>query len=109
MRTLFTGWVERWIGIFLSEHYSTVHEKRSSFNRSLLRDNKHAAEKEQVIKLIRTIVEVGTVRNDSTDTNFSPRSVQLSETVVRSVIAVAEHAEDPFRLVCIETLTEIRS
>ena len=54
-------------------------------------------------------MELGTVRNDSTETAFSPGSVQLSETVVRSVIAVAEHTEDPFRLVCIETLTEIRA
>lgn len=62
-----------------------------------------------MIKLVRTIVEVGTVRNESTKTTFSPGPVQLSETVVRSVIAVAEHAEDPFRLVAIETLTEIRA
>lgn len=63
-------------------------------------------EKEQVIKLIRTIVELSTIRPDSPE---SSGSVQLSEAVVRSVIAVAEHAEDPFRLVCIQTLTEIRA
>lgn len=77
----------------------------SSLTRSLLRDNKHAVEKEQVIKLIRTIVDLGIVRSDSAEPSGS---VQLSEAVVRSVIAVAEHAEDPFRLVCIQTLTEIR-
>ena len=63
-------------------------------------------EKEQVIKLIRTIVELSTVRPDSPE---SSGSLRLSEAVVRSVIAVAEHAEDPFRLVCIQTLTEIRA
>lgn len=49
------------------------------------------------------------MRNGSTEINFRPGSVQLSEVVVRSIIAVAEHVEDPFRLVCIETLTEIRA
>lgn len=56
-------------------------------------------EKEQVIKLVRTIVEVGS----------GPRSVPISETVMRSIIAVAEHPEDPFRLICIQTLAEICS
>ncbi|TFK40828.1 Rapamycin-insensitive companion of mTOR, N-term-domain-containing protein [Crucibulum laeve] len=72
--------------------------------RSLHRDTKHAVEKEQVIKLIRTIVEVGTVRSDSPNTGGV---VPLSEIVMRAVIAVAEHAEDPFRLICVQTLTEI--
>ena len=75
--------------------------------RSLLRDNKHSVEKEQVIKLIRTVIDFGAVRSTSTESNSSPGTVQLSETVLRAVIAVAEHAEDPFRLVCIQTLTEI--
>jgi rapamycin-insensitive companion of mTOR len=86
--------------------YIPVEHSRLTICRSLLRDNKHAVEKEQVVKLIRTIVELSTVRPDSPE---SSGSVQLSEAVVRSVIAVAEHAEDPFRLVCIQTLTEIRA
>lgn len=74
--------------------------------RTLLRDNKHAVEKEQALKLIRTIVEVGTTRRDS-ETKSGPGIVPLSEAVMRSVVAVAEHPEDPFRLICIQTLAEI--
>lgn len=62
-----------------------------------------------MIKLIRTVVDFGAVRSTSTENNPGPGAVQLSETVLRAVIAVAEHAEDPFRLVCIQTLTEIRA
>ncbi|KAF8195553.1 Rapamycin-insensitive companion of mTOR, N-term-domain-containing protein [Pholiota molesta] len=74
--------------------------------KSLLRDNKCAVEKEQAIKLIRTIVEVGTVRRDA-ETNGGPGVVPISETVMRAIVAVAEHPEDPFRLICIQTLAEI--
>ncbi|KAL1715385.1 Rapamycin-insensitive companion of mTOR, N-term-domain-containing protein [Schizophyllum commune] len=69
--------------------------------KSLTRDNKCAVEKEQVIKLIRTIVEVGSERSES-----APR-VPLSESIMRAFIAVAEHIEDPFRLICVQTLVEI--
>ncbi|KAJ7600701.1 Rapamycin-insensitive companion of mTOR, N-term-domain-containing protein [Mycena floridula] len=74
--------------------------------RSLTRDNKHAVEKEQVIKLIRTIVEVGTVRRESGN-GGGPGTVPLSEPVMRAFIAVAEHVEDPFRPICIQSLAEI--
>ncbi|KAJ4465087.1 Rapamycin-insensitive companion of mTOR, N-term-domain-containing protein [Lentinula lateritia] len=69
--------------------------------RSLHRDNKFAVEKEQVIKLIRSIVGVGTVSNGG------PGSVLLSEPVLRAFIAVAEQADDPFRFICIQTLAEL--
>ncbi|KAJ7175920.1 Rapamycin-insensitive companion of mTOR, N-term-domain-containing protein [Mycena filopes] len=74
--------------------------------KSLTRDNKHTMEKEQVIKLIRTIVEIGTVRNESRGAGGSG-TVPLSGAVMRAFVAVAEHAEDPFRLICIQTLAEI--
>ncbi|KAF8139513.1 Rapamycin-insensitive companion of mTOR, N-term-domain-containing protein [Mycena galopus ATCC 62051] len=74
--------------------------------KSLTRDNKYAMEKEQVIKLIRTIVEVGTVRNESRGAGGCG-TVPLSGAVMRAFVAVAEHAEDPFRLICIQTLAEI--
>lgn len=74
--------------------------------RSLNRDNKHTVEKEQVIKLIRTIVEIGTVPQDSKTTGGAG-ILPLSEPVMRAFIAVAEHAEDPFRPICIQTLAEI--
>lgn len=74
--------------------------------RSLARDIKHAKEKEQAIKLIRTIVAVGSERHDQ---HGAPGSgtVPLSEPVMRAFIAVAEHAEDPFRPICVQTLAEI--
>ncbi|KAF5385668.1 hypothetical protein D9757_005476 [Collybiopsis confluens] len=70
--------------------------------RTLHRDNKYAVEKEQVIKLIRAIVEVGTASSDG-----SPDTVPLSEAVIRAFIAVAEQADDPFRFICIQTLAEL--
>ncbi len=73
--------------------------------RSLSRDNKYTIEKEQVIKLIRSIVEVGSIRRDSVGRRGS---VPLSESVMRAVVAVAEYAEDPFRSICVQTLAEIR-
>ncbi|KAF7298974.1 hypothetical protein MIND_00845600 [Mycena indigotica] len=73
--------------------------------KSLTRDSKHALEREQAIKLIRTIVEVGTVRDESQ--SAGPGLVPLSAAVMRALVAVAEHAEDPFRLICIQTLAEI--
>lgn len=74
--------------------------------RSLLRDNKHAVEKEQVIKFVRMVVEVGTVRRD-TETKSGPGAIPISQTTIRAIVAVAEHPEDPFRLICIQTLAEI--
>lgn len=75
-------------------------------HRTLLRDHKHAIEKEQAIKLIRSVVELGTLRRESDDEN-EILAVPVSERVMRSIIAVAEHLEDPFRLICIQTLAEI--
>jgi large subunit ribosomal protein L17e len=74
----------------------------------LTRDNKYAAEKEQAIKLIRTIIEVGTIHRDSA-VSSGAAVVPVSDVVLRSVVAVAEHLDDPFRPICIETLTEIRA
>ncbi|EGN98236.1 hypothetical protein SERLA73DRAFT_169260 [Serpula lacrymans var. lacrymans S7.3] len=74
--------------------------------KSLARDNKHAIEKEQVIKLIRAIVEIGSERSERrgiTGTGMIP----LSEPVMRAFIAVAEHTEDPFRPICVQTLAEM--
>lgn len=76
--------------------------------RSLQRDNKHAKEKEQALKLIRTIIELSTTNRDGSIATNRIGTVHLSEAVMRAVVAVAEHPEDPFRPICIETLTEIR-
>ncbi|KAF8349461.1 Rapamycin-insensitive companion of mTOR, N-term-domain-containing protein [Amanita rubescens] len=74
--------------------------------KSLCRDNKHAIEKEQAIKLIRTMVEIGSTRPESLAAN-GIGIVPLSEPVMRSLIAISEHLEDPFRSICIQTLAEI--
>ena len=72
--------------------------------RSLSRDNKYSIEKAQAIKLIRTIVEIC---SDGRDSTAHAGSILLSEPVMRALIAVAEHMEDPFRLICVQTLAEI--
>jgi len=71
----------------------------------LTRDNKHVAEKEQAIKLLRTIIQIAG-ENQTPDASGTLNAV-LSEAVLRAFIAVAEHAEDPFRPICIQTLAEI--
>lgn len=74
--------------------------------RSLARDNKHAVEKEQVVKLIRAIVEIGSARRGP-GAAVGCGTVPLSDAVMRAFMAVAEHPDEPFRLVCLQTLTEI--
>jgi Rapamycin-insensitive companion of mTOR, N-term len=75
--------------------------------RSLARDNKHAVEKEQVIKMLRTVVQIAAEHRMPFNTVGPCKSI-LSESVLRAVVAVAEHAEDPFKGICIQTLAEIR-
>ncbi|TFK61396.1 hypothetical protein BDN72DRAFT_805030 [Pluteus cervinus] len=70
------------------------------------RDSRHAVEKEQAIKLIRAMIEIGTVRKDAPVTGDSG-TVPLSDPVMRTLVAVAEHADDPFRPICVQTLIEI--
>ncbi|KAI6044824.1 Rapamycin-insensitive companion of mTOR, middle domain-containing protein [Pisolithus marmoratus] len=60
--------------------------------KSLARDNIFSVEREQVIKLIRAIVDIAAEKRDP---------------VMRAFIAVAEHAEDPFRSICVQTLAEM--
>jgi len=73
----------------------------------LSRDNKFAVEKEQVIKLIRAIVQIGAEQRSPYNAAAASR-VPLSEPVLRAFIAVAEHVEEPFRQICVLTLAEIR-
>lgn len=76
--------------------------------KSLSRDSKYAVEKEQVIKLIRAIVEIGSERRRPGAANAcASGAVPLSSAVMRAVIAVAESTDDPFRPICLQTLTEI--
>ncbi|KAI0252434.1 Rapamycin-insensitive companion of mTOR, N-term-domain-containing protein [Lactifluus subvellereus] len=74
--------------------------------RSLALDNKHVVEKEQVIKLIRTIVAIGSQKRGSSHASLTG-TVPLSERVMRGFIAIAEQPDDPFRFVAIQTLAEI--
>ncbi|KAH8114744.1 Rapamycin-insensitive companion of mTOR, N-term-domain-containing protein [Phellopilus nigrolimitatus] len=70
--------------------------------KSLTRDNKYATEREQVVKLLRVVVEIGAERRSA-----GLGHVPLAEPVMRALIAVAEHPEDPLRQICCETLVEI--
>ncbi|THH20076.1 hypothetical protein EW146_g1188 [Bondarzewia mesenterica] len=74
--------------------------------KSLTLDNKHSVEKEQVIKLIRAIVEIGSQRSSPHTTPCSG-NVPLSDPVMRAFIAIAEHPDDPFKFICVQTLAEI--
>ncbi|KAL6304381.1 Rapamycin-insensitive companion of mTOR, N-term-domain-containing protein [Sparassis latifolia] len=74
--------------------------------KSLTRDNKYAVEKEQVIKLIRSVVEIGSERR-TPRSSMSSGTVPLSEAVMRAFISIAEYPEDPFKFICLQTLTEI--
>ncbi|TFK52588.1 hypothetical protein OE88DRAFT_1807473 [Heliocybe sulcata] len=74
--------------------------------KSLARDSKHAVEKEQVVKLIRAIVEIGSTRRGPSGSSGSG-SVPLSDGVLRAFVATAEQPDDLLKLICIETLAEI--
>ena len=75
--------------------------------RSLSRDNKHLAEKEQAFLLVRAFTDVGSERRPP-NVPAGCATVPLREPVVRAVVAIAEHEEDPFRSMALELLTEIR-
>ncbi|KAI9458810.1 Rapamycin-insensitive companion of mTOR, N-term-domain-containing protein [Russula earlei] len=74
--------------------------------RSLALDIKHTVEKEQAIKLIRTIVAIGSQKRGSMHVSGTG-AVPLSERVMRAFIAVAEQPDDAFKAVAIQTLAEI--
>ncbi|KAH0832008.1 Rapamycin-insensitive companion of mTOR, N-term-domain-containing protein [Lanmaoa asiatica] len=73
---------------------------------SLARDNKHAVEREQVIKLIRAVVDIVSEKRDRRG-NTGSTLIPLSEPIMRAFVAVSEHAEDPFRQICVQTLAEM--
>ncbi|EFX02311.1 hr1-like Rho-binding repeat protein [Grosmannia clavigera kw1407] len=62
---------------------------------SLIKDRKADVEREQALKFIRTFLDV------------KEGVHELSRAVVRTIAAVAEHAEDRLRPICLETLAEI--
>ncbi|ELU39022.1 ste16 [Rhizoctonia solani AG-1 IA] len=80
--------------------------------RTFSRDSKHGIEKESALKLIRKIVEVGSRHPAKADATSKGKSVgtgcvPVSEAVIRALIAVADHPEDPLRFLCLLTLAEI--
>lgn len=52
------------------------------------------------------MIDIGTVRKEYPVTG-DVGSVPISEPVMRSLVAVAEHVDDPFRPICMQTLIEI--
>ncbi|KAH6661072.1 Rapamycin-insensitive companion of mTOR, N-term-domain-containing protein [Truncatella angustata] len=62
---------------------------------SLAKDRKADVEREQALKFVRVFLDV----KDGVR--------EISRAVVRTIVAVAEHAEDRLRPICIETLAEI--
>ena len=143
-----------------SRHISAL-KLNTSHIRSLSRDLKHGIEKEQVLKLIRVLVDLsitirpaqhttppesplsssfdiltgpidedtvseavkeqseepqnkgesnGSMKEGISDAFGEERStVPVSDAVMRALVAVAEHLEDPMRVGCLVLLTEIRS
>lgn len=63
-------------------------------------------EREQVIKLIRAVVDIASEKRDRRG-NTESVSIPLSEPIIRALVAVAEHAEDSLRSICVETLAEM--
>jgi rapamycin-insensitive companion of mTOR len=74
--------------------------------RSLALDNKHMVEKEQAIKLIRTVVAIGSQKRNSNHANYTGIVPLLSERIMRALIAIAEQPDDPFKFIAIQTLAE---
>lgn len=65
------------------------------YTSSLIKERKADVEREQALKFVRAFLEV---KNGV---------AEISRAVVRTITAVAEHAEDRLRSICIETLAEL--
>lgn len=64
-------------------------------NRALTRDQRYDIEREQAIRLIRSLIEL-------------PYAAEkMPHSIVRTLIAVAEQPDDKFKLICLETLCEL--
>ena len=99
--------LEWYIVKYVVYSFQGCHILTITVSRSFARENKHAIEREQVVKLVRTIVEIGSERS-SPFASAGLGRVPLTEPIMRAMISVAEHAEDSLRLICCETLVEIR-
>jgi rapamycin-insensitive companion of mTOR len=62
---------------------------------SLIKESKASVEREQALKFVRAFLDV------------SEGVHEVSPSIVRTIVSIAEHAEDHLRGICIETLAEI--
>ncbi|GJJ15545.1 hypothetical protein Clacol_009823 [Clathrus columnatus] len=74
--------------------------------RTLARDNKHHLEKEQAILLVRAMINISNSIFER-HAGAGCGSIPISEAIIRAVLAIAEHPEEPFRGICLVTLAEI--
>ncbi|QRV77606.1 STE16 protein [Ceratobasidium sp. AG-Ba] len=93
----------------LQKNHWQIMQPKSHARPTFARDSKHGIEKESALLLIRKIVEVGSnSRTESTTKpGLGPRHAAVSEAVVRALIAIADHPDDPLRHICLLTLAEI--
>ncbi|SPO40478.1 related to protein ste16 [Pseudozyma flocculosa] len=78
-------------------------------SRTTIRDNRFDVEREQALKLIRTVMELAALRtvNSAPDRLAPDLQDLLAPGVVRALAAVAEDGEDKLRHICLETLAEL--
>ncbi|KAN0062384.1 hypothetical protein ACQY0O_005266 [Thecaphora frezii] len=77
--------------------------------RSMIRDNRFDAEREQALKLVRAIMELSALRTVSSAPDRLAPDLQdlIGPGVVRAMAAIAEDSEDKLRHICLETLAEL--
>ncbi|GAK67572.1 cytosolic regulator pianissimo [Moesziomyces antarcticus] len=78
-------------------------------SRSLIRDNRFELEKVQCIRLIRAIMDMAALRSIAASPDRLAMDLQdlLATGVIRALAAVADHADDKLRHICLETLAEL--
>lgn len=99
----------------LREDHLSVVDFPFGFGRTFSRDQKQVIEKVQALKLVRRVIDLSLTSFPTTSTGTGTSSgkgtsrlrVPLSDTIVRTLVSVAENADDSFRLVVLETLAEI--
>ena len=75
--------------------------------RTFTRDAKHLTEKTQCLKLVRSLLSLSTVISPASSSSSGRGRIPLSDAIVRTLVSVAENADDPFKGICLETLAEI--
>lgn len=71
-----------------------------------MRDDRHITEKEQALKLMRAIMDVQ-YAGDIGGVNTNHGDSCLNTSVVRAMVAAAEHTDDKLSSVYLETLVEL--